>query len=179
MAKLTLASKAPVVAYSELIAARLTNAVKPGTIEIDFVEDKKASPATFEGNSNDVLKTIVESFPEAFKGGFDGCEKWSQFASEELVVKNFQKLSVSLDKLDAQLNLRTFLLGGTSYSPADIACWGSLRSNGMVGSIIKNRVYVNVSRWYTLLEQVPEFGSAHEFLTKAVQELKKASFHRQ
>ncbi|CUS24228.1 LAQU0S14e03070g1_1 [Lachancea quebecensis] len=175
MVKLIIASKAPVVAYSELIAARLVNSAKTDAIEIEFVEDKKASPATFGDSCDDVLKRIVQSYPEVFGHGFDNCEEWTKLASEELTVKNFQKLSVSLAKLDARLNFRTFILGGTAFSAADIACWGSLRSNGMVGSIIKNKVYVNVSRWYTLLEQIPEFGSAHEFLVKSLQELKKAS----
>ncbi|SCU82875.1 LAFA_0D00540g1_1 [Lachancea sp. 'fantastica'] len=175
MTKLIIASKAPVVAYSELIAARLVNAAKPSSIEIEFTEDKKAPAAVLEGASDGVLKKIVDSHPNVFEQSTDDAAEWIKFAGEELTVKNFAKLSVSLEKLDARLNLRTFISGGQSFSPADVACWGSLRSNGMVGSIIKNKVYINVSRWYTLLEQVPEFGTAHEFLTKSVQELKKSA----
>ncbi|SCU87975.1 LANO_0D00694g1_1 [Lachancea nothofagi CBS 11611] len=175
MTKLTIASKAPVVAYSELIAARLVNATKPSSVEFEFVEDKKAVPAVFEGSSEAVLERIVKQFPQVFADGFEGASEWAKFATGELTVKNFAKLSGSLEKLDAHLNLRTFILGGQSFSAADVICWGSLRSNGMVGSIIKNKVYVNVSRWYTLLEQMPAFGSAHEFLTKSVQEVKKSA----
>ncbi|SCV04726.1 LAME_0H20758g1_1 [Lachancea meyersii CBS 8951] len=173
MTKLVIASKAPVVAYSELIAARLVNAADPSSVEIEFTEDKKSPAAAFEDNSESVLKRIVDRYPNAFGQSSENTSEWTKFAAEELTVKNFAKLSVSLEKLDAYLNLRTFISGAQSYSPSDIACWGSLRSNGMVGSIIKNKVYINVSRWYTLLEQVPEFGTAHEFLTKSVQELKK------
>lgn len=176
MYKLVINGKAPAVAYGELIAARVVNGVKEGSIAIEFVDDKKAAPAAFNGETSGVLSKIVSEFPDVFtEGSKEEIACWSKIASEDYVVKNFQKLSVSLEKLDAVLNLRTFVLGGLNYSAADIACWGALRSNGMVGSIIKNKVDVNVSRWYTLLEMDPAFGEAHEFLTKSMQDLKKAA----
>ncbi|SCU95564.1 LADA_0G16270g1_1 [Lachancea dasiensis] len=175
MTKLVIASKAPVVAYGELIAARRVNTATESSVDIEFVEDKKAAPATFDGASEAVFERLVKAYPQVLGRDFESSAEWVNFAANELTVKNFAKLSGSLEKLDAYLNFRTFISGTHSISSADIACWGSLRSNGMVGSIIKNKVYLNVSRWYTLLEQVPEFGGAHEFLTKSVQELKKSA----
>ncbi|QLG74619.1 hypothetical protein HG535_0G05020 [Zygotorulaspora mrakii] len=173
---LVINGKAPVVAYSEIIAARIVNGVNAGAIKIEFVDDKKASPAVFNDDSSEVFNKIIKDFPDAFSQGFnEEVSNWIKISREDLVIKNFQKLAQSLEKLDTALNLKTFVLGGLDYSPADIACWGALRSNGMVGSIIKNKVYVNVSRWYTLLELDPAFGGAHEFLSKSLQDLKKAS----
>ncbi|CCF60353.1 hypothetical protein KAFR_0J02890 [Kazachstania africana CBS 2517] len=171
-ATLVINGKAPVVAYDSLIAARLVNAARPDAIKIEFVDDKKSAPATFNGSSEGSFNKIVAAFPDAFRNA-NVASEWINVASEEFIVKNFQKLAQSLEKLDAYLNLRTFISGGLEYSAADIAAWGALRSNGMVGSIIKNKVYVNVSRWYSLLEMDPLFGTVHEFLTKSLQELKK------
>lgn len=174
--QLVIGAKAPAVAYAELIAARIVNDSKPNTIEISFVEDKKASPATFDGSVEDVFTKIVALSPTHFAvSDKEAVSHWIKLASEKLVVKNFQQLAQSLEILDAQLNLRSFVLGGLNYSAADVAVWGALRANGMVGSIIKNKVYINVSRWYTLMELEPTFGSAHEFLTKSLQELKKTA----
>lgn len=175
-ATLVINGKAPVVSYGELVAARIVNSVKPDSITIEFVDDKKAAPALFNGSDKESFKNIIAAYPEIFaEGSNEDVASWAKIASEEYVVKNFQKLSQSLEKLDAQLNLRTYVLGGLKYSGADVAVWGALRSNGMVGSIIKNKVHVNVSRWYNLMELDPLFSEAHEFLTKSLQELKKAS----
>lgn len=176
-ATLVINGKAPVVAYAELIAARVANSVAPGTVDVQFVDDKKLPAATFNGSAEGTFAAVSAgasslAVPAALSAA---SEHWAQVASSELVIKNFQKLSQSLELLDAQLNLRTFVLGGLQYSAADIACWGALRANGMCGSIIKNKVDVNVSRWYTLLELDPLFGGAHEQLTKALQDLKKAA----
>ncbi|KAL3231071.1 Glutamate--tRNA ligase, cytoplasmic [Nakaseomyces bracarensis] len=173
---LSINGKAPVVAYAELIASRLVNSAKPDSIATVFVDDKKEPAAALDGETGDVLAKIVQKFPEQFGSSDLSTEQaWIKLANEELVIKNFQKLSQSLEKLDAQLNLRTFIQGGLNFTVADVACWGALRSNGMVGSIIKNKVYVNVSRWYLLLELNPAFGQVHEFLTKSLQDLKKAA----
>ncbi|SJM87001.1 probable Glutamate--tRNA ligase, cytoplasmic [Zygosaccharomyces bailii] len=175
MPTLVINGKAPVVAYAELIAARIVNENCKDAITIEFVDQKGAAPAVFNGSSEDTFTAIISENPEVFGKLTEGVADWIKVAREQLVVKNFQQLSHSLEKLESVLNIRTFLLGGLTFSPADIACWGALRSNGMVGSIIKNKVYVNVSRWYTLLELKSAFGEAHEYLTKSMQGLKKAS----
>ena len=175
-ATLVINGKAPVVAYADLIAARIANNAKPESVKVEFVDDKKAAPSTFNGSTVNTFQAIVDAFPQVFiDSNKEATAKWIKIANEELVIKNFQKLSQSLEHLDTQLNLRTFILGGLHYTAADVACWGALRSNGMVGSIIKNKVDVNVSRWYTLFELDPLFHEAHESLTKSLQELKKAA----
>ncbi|QEU58771.1 Gus1 [Kluyveromyces lactis] len=175
-ASLVIGAKAPVVAYPELIAARKVNASKgDNTIEISFVEDKKAAAASFNGETENVLTKLSAAYPDILKDNSGSSAEWIEFGSKQLVIKNFQQLAESLAKLDAHLNLRTYILNTLEPSLADIVVWGYLRSNGMVGSIIKNKVYINVSRWYSTLELIPEFGQAHEFLTKSLQELKKAS----
>lgn len=176
-ATLVINGKAPVVSYASLIAARIINDHKPDSVTIEFVDDKKAAPVVFNDDATDAFNRLIAAFPLVFGESVDGeiVTPWVKTAEEECVVKNFQKLSQTLEKLDQQLNLRTFILGGLKYSVADIAVWGALRSNGMVGSIIKNKVDVNVSRWYTLLELDPIFGGSHEFLTKSLQEAKKAA----
>lgn len=163
------------VAYSELIAARLVNANEPNSISIQVVENGKTMPSTFAGESKRMLNRIVTSFPSSLGSITDDANEWIRFAEEELIVKNFQQLSNSLSKLEMHLNLRTYALDTTNPSVADIALWGALRSNGMVGSIIKNKMYVNVSRWYTMLEMNTSFGEAHNFLIKSLQNLKKGS----
>lgn len=176
MANLVINGKAQVVAYAELIAARIVNAAHKDAIAVEFVDEKNAAPAVFNGSHEDTFSKIVTAYPEIFgQNSSEEVSHWIKVAREQLVVKNFQQLSQSLENLDAVLNLRTFILGGLKFSAADIVSWGALRSNGMVGSIIKNRVYVNVSRWYTLLELNPSFGGAHEYLTKSMQGIKKAA----
>ncbi|CAD6624030.1 CIC_collapsed_G0018290.mRNA.1.CDS.1 [Saccharomyces cerevisiae] len=171
---LTINGKAPIVAYAELIAARIVNALAPNSIAIKLVDDKKAPAAKLDDATEDVFNKITSKFAAIFDNGDkEQVAKWVNLAQKELVIKNFAKLSQSLETLDSQLNLRTFILGGLKYSAADVACWGALRSNGMCGSIIKNKVDVNVSRWYTLLEMDPIFGEAHDFLSKSLLELKK------
>nr|2HRA_A Chain A, Glutamyl-tRNA synthetase, cytoplasmic [Saccharomyces cerevisiae]2HRA_B Chain B, Glutamyl-tRNA synthetase, cytoplasmic [Saccharomyces cerevisiae] len=173
---LTINGKAPIVAYAELIAARIVNALAPNSIAIKLVDDKKAPAAKLDDATEDVFNKITSKFAAIFDNGDkEQVAKWVNLAQKELVIKNFAKLSQSLETLDSQLNLRTFILGGLKYSAADVACWGALRSNGMCGSIIKNKVDVNVSRWYTLLEMDPIFGEAHDFLSKSLLELKKSA----
>ncbi|AGO13399.1 AaceriAFR264Wp [[Ashbya] aceris (nom. inval.)] len=171
---LIIGAKAPAVAYAELIAARAVNEAKQDAVAIQFTEDKEAVAASFDGAVQNVLEKMVEAYPEVLGSVPEEAAQWIAFARTELVVKDFKKLSGSLEKLDARLNLRTFVLGGLQPTVADIAVWGALRSNGPVGSIIKNKVYVNVSRWYTTLELIPAFGGAHEYLTKSLKELKAA-----
>ena len=124
---LTINGKAPIVAYAELIAARIVNALAPNSIAIVFVDDKKAPAAILDDATEDVFSKITGKFAAIFDNGDkEQLAKWVDLAQKELVVKNFAKLSQSLEALDSQLNLRTFILGGLKYSAADVACWGCL-----------------------------------------------------
>ncbi|CAI4446533.1 ADM_collapsed_G0018090.mRNA.1.CDS.1 [Saccharomyces cerevisiae] len=127
---LTINGKAPIVAYAELIAARIVNALAPNSIAIKLVDDKKAPAAKLDDATEDVFNKITSKFAAIFDNGDkEQVAKWVNLAQKELVIKNFAKLSQSLETLDSQLNLRTFILGGLKYSAADVACWGALRSN--------------------------------------------------
>ncbi|ODQ57702.1 hypothetical protein WICANDRAFT_65048 [Wickerhamomyces anomalus NRRL Y-366-8] len=175
---LTVAAKAPVVAYPALIAAAFVNSQTETAIKIDFVDEKavdKAAVKLTKGDEtfvdNQALEKLAADFPKVLLEG-DASKEWIKFAAEELTIKDFKKLSVSLEKLDAHLNYRSYIVG---YKPslADIAVWGYLRSNGVIGSVIKNTVYINVSRWYTHLESNKTFGGISELFTKSVAELRK------
>jgi len=175
---LTLAAKAPVVAYPALIAAFFVNEQNADAIKIAFVDEKaidKNAVKLTKGDEtfvdNQVLEKLAADFPKALLEG-DASKEWIKFGSEELTIKDFKKISVSLEKLDSHLNYRSFIVG---YKPslADIAVWGYLRSNGLIGSVIKNTVYINVSRWYQFLESDKKFSGSAEFLTKSVSELRK------
>lgn len=62
---LVINGKAPVVAYAELIAARLVNDSKSdASVTVEFVDDKKSAAATFDGKSDNALEAIVAKFPE-------------------------------------------------------------------------------------------------------------------
>lgn len=177
---LTVAAKAPAVAYSALTATALVNAASDAAVVISFVDDKAVDGASVILTKGDatfkdaqVLETLANDFPAVLAAAAQSAE-WVQFANAELSVKDFKKLAVSLEKLDAHLNLRSFIVG-YSLSVADVSVWGVLRANGMVGSIIKNTVYTNVTRWYQFLEQDKRFGGMVELMTKSVAELKKKS----
>ncbi|GMF05548.1 unnamed protein product [[Candida] boidinii] len=45
----------------------------------------------------------------------------------------------------------------------------------MMGSVIKNSVYINVTRWYQFFENDKRFSGMVELLNKSLAELKKAS----
>lgn len=175
---LTVAAKAPVVSYAALTAAAFVNSRSEGSVNVDFVDDKAVEGAAVvlkkgeeSFKDSEVLKQFSQVFPAALTAAAESAE-WIDFATSELSVKDFKKLSVSLEKLDAHLNFRSFIVG-YSVSVADIAVWGSLRANGVVGSIIKNTVYTNVTRWYQYLEQDKRFGGQVELMVKSVAELKK------
>lgn len=170
--KLEINGKAAVVGYSELIAASLVNSFEK-SIDISVTDDAKGPRVTWDGDSScDVLEAIVTSQKNAIAYS-DADKSWVAISRTQLIVKNFGELSKALELLDSQLSLRTYLCGGLNFTLADIACWGALRSNGMVGSIVKNKVYINVSRWYALLETREAFHGAHEYISKQLQELKK------
>lgn len=173
---LSVAAKAPVVAYGALIGAAFVNDLTDDAVKIDFVDEKAidgANAILSKGDEKfkDVLIQLGQAYP-AVLPNVEESKEWISFADSELTIKDFKKLAVSLEKLDAQLNFRSFITG---YKPsvADVAVWGALRSNGMVGSIIKNTVYINVSRWYLFLESDRKFHGIIELFTKATAELKK------
>lgn len=180
---LKIAGKAPFVDYALLSAAAFVNKSDVATVKLDFVDGKSISKdSTSElvkdgqsvgTTSAEILKFFASEFPTVVLGK-EASEEWINFSYEKLLNKNFGKLSADLEKLDSHLNLRTFFIG-YKISAADIAIWGALRSNPVMGSVIKNSVYINVTRWYQFLESDKRFGEMATLLTASLAELKKAA----
>lgn len=176
--ELLLAGKAQPIPYSVLIAGSLINQHKENSINIKFVEDKvvsKEQKASASLNNEifgteAILRKLSSEFPEVLIS----CpiiEEWVDY-STKLTTKNFKELSEILKKLESHLNFRSYIIG-YKISIADIAIWGALRSNPIVGSIIKNNVFINISRWYNFLNIKFQFAS--EVLQNSLNELKKAA----
>ncbi|CAG89749.1 DEHA2F23012p [Debaryomyces hansenii CBS767] len=182
---LTVAAKAPLVAYPSLIGVGFIDASDSEiSIPIEFVDEKTVDSTdagvklvTPEGktysNQLDILNYLAEKFPSIL-GEQAKSQEWVKFALDKLSNKNFKELAGDLEKLDAHLNFRSFVIG-YSYSLADVAIWGVLRANALMGSVIKNGVYTNVSRWYNLLAADKKFDGSVENMTKLVNELRKSA----
>lgn len=180
---LKVAGKAPFVDYALLTAAAFVNKSDVATVKVDFVDGKnisKDSTAEFAKDdkvlatkSVEILEALAAEFPSVLLAK-DESKEWIQFSYEKLLNKNFGQLSGDLEKLDQHLNLRTFFVG-YKITLADIALWGALRSNPVMGSVIKNSVYINVTRWYQFLESDKRFGEMATLLTTSLAALKKAA----
>ncbi|BCR90988.1 glutamate--tRNA ligase GUS1 [Aspergillus chevalieri] len=97
----------------------------------------------------------------------------SQLAS--FTVLDFKAVEPLLQKLDAYLMLRSFVVG-YALSTADIALWGALRGNRVAISAIKKGTLVNLTRWFRFLEELcPWASTALEGLTAAAKEKKGKS----
>lgn len=180
---LTIAAKAPLVAYTVLLASALVNADEPiSPIDLKFVDstqvessDSSSSailtgPATINGEY-DILKYLIDKFPKDIVAT-SATDEWVQFALNQLSIKDFKSLNPALEKLESHLNFRSFVVG-YSTTVADIAVWGILRANPVMGSVIKSGTFINVSRWYKFFEQHRCFGPAVEQMNKNVSELRK------
>ncbi|ODQ82122.1 hypothetical protein BABINDRAFT_33399 [Babjeviella inositovora NRRL Y-12698] len=184
MSTLQIAAKAPLVGYPALIAAAVVNSASTDApIKVDFVDDKvaaadqKSAPiklvtgGTTVYETTEALNVLADTYPAALLER-EASQTWVKFAFEELSVKDFKKLSVSLEKLDAHLNFRSFVLGN-QITLADVAVWGVLRANAVMGSVIKNSVYINVTRWYSFVESDKRFGTVVELMAASLAELRK------
>lgn len=180
---LTIAAKAPFVAYPTLIAVGFVNdSDNEISIPVEFVDEKSTDGkdaaiklTTPEGETYysqlDALNYLSSKFPEILPS--QNAQEWVKFGLEKLANKNFKEVVSELDKLDAHLNFRSFFIG-YNYSLADIAVWGALRANTLMGSVLKNEVCINVSRWYKLLAADKKFEGIVEHATKSIAELRKS-----
>lgn len=183
---LSVAGKAQNIPYPILIAVNFINSSSIDvSIPIEFVDDKVVDAESKSSiklvtpggetfidqlDGLDYLaQTLPELLPERSKS-----QEWIKFALDKLYIKNFKELSVDLEKLDHHLNFRSFVVG-YQYSLADIAIWGVLRANALMGSVIKNGVYANISRWYNLLAEDKRFEGSVELMSKSLVELRKAA----
>ncbi|ODV94262.1 hypothetical protein PACTADRAFT_35068 [Pachysolen tannophilus NRRL Y-2460] len=173
---LVLAAKAPIVAYASLIAAAFINTEKSDTsINVSFVDEKAPEVKLSQGDkviatdNNSVFNHLVG----LSKISTDNLSEWIEFSSK-LTTKDFKLLSVELEKLDSHLNFRSFIVGH-KVSASDIAVWGVLRANPVMGSVIKSSAYINVSRWYLFLDSDKRFGGMVELMNKSIVEIRKAA----
>lgn len=182
---LTIAGKAPAVDYALMSAAAFINTSSDGNIKLNFLDSKTISKEistsaqllkgdeSISTNSIEILNYLATEFSNVILAKKDS-EEWINFSYEKLLVKDFKKLAIDLEKLDAHLNLRSFIVGYKA-SAADIAVWGALRANPVMGSVIKNSVYINVTRWYQFLESDKKFGEMATLLSTSLSEMKKIS----
>lgn len=180
---LKIAGKAPAVDYALLSASAFVNISNEGDIKLDFYDNKvisKEVPTSAQllkgsdsiaTDSIEILTYLATEFPNVLLG-LNESKEWIKFAYEKLIVKDFKKLSVDLEKLESHLNLRSFFIG-YKISVADIAIWGALRANPVMGSVIKNSLYINLTRWYQFLESDKRFGEMPTLLSASLSELKK------
>ncbi|CAK9442032.1 uncharacterized protein LODBEIA_P58210 [Lodderomyces beijingensis] len=185
--QLTVAGKAAAIPYPALIATFFVNASDIDTsIPVEFVDEKSAvSDATAAvklvtpGGETfvdqlDALDFLAQTFPDIITEKSKS-QPWVKFALEKLYNKNFKDLVGDLEKLDAHLNFRSYIVG-YQVTLADIAVWGVLRANPLMGSVLKNGVYPNISRWYNYLaESDKKFDKSVELMASSLNELKRAA----
>ncbi|RLV92503.1 Glutamate-tRNA ligase cytoplasmic [Spathaspora sp. JA1] len=177
---LSIAAKAQFLAYPVLIAVGLINDSND-SIPIEVLDVKQINDVSFKLvtptetfiEQDRALEFLSQQFPEILRNS-EVSSTWVKFAIDKLYVKNFKVLSADLEQLDAYLNFRSFI-SGYNYTIADYAIWGVLRANGLMGSILKNKVYPNVSRFYTFIGLDSRLESQVEFVTKSVNDLRKAA----
>ncbi|CAI8505421.1 unnamed protein product [Hanseniaspora opuntiae] len=138
---LTINAKSPVVKYNDLILARFINESSPNKIQITVIDDKAnkiQSQLELNGNvvsNNDVYPQLVEILND---GKLDS--SLYELCNSKLTLKKFDVLNSELEKINNHFDLRTYYDDGSSFSVNDICLWGILRSNGLMGSILKNKL---------------------------------------
>lgn len=83
---------------------------------------------------------------------------------------DFRSIEAHLRNIDKHLTLRTYLDGYT-LSPVDTKAWQTLRGNKAAMGFIRKNTLVNLSRWFTFVEQthpeIQEQVKAAEAASKA------------
>lgn len=175
MGNLTVAAKAVFLPYSALIVGEFLSSEMQDAPAVSYVDEttvdgKAAITLDAVSGEKEVLRALAQNTP-SLTGSVDSSDVWVQFALDKLANKNFKTLAADLEKLDAHLNFRSFLVGH-GVSLADIAVWGVLRANAVMGSVLKNEVYVNISRWYAFFLSDERFDVADK-TTRAVTNMRK------
>ncbi|GEQ67173.1 hypothetical protein JCM33374_g836 [Metschnikowia sp. JCM 33374] len=183
MPTLTVAAKAPFIAYSSIIASEFVKAESDASLAVEFVDEKTAHASSdvsvaftiddkVTAGEPDVLQVLASLAP-SLSATAKSSATWVQFALDKLANKNFKALAAELEILEAHLNFRSFILGH-EISLADIAVWGVLRSNGVMVSLLKNETYINVSRWYNFIAIDSKFDVV-EKTTKSINDMRKSA----
>ncbi len=98
------------------------------------------------------MRALDAKFPEKNLIGkhSSDVEEWITFAVSKL-DGDFKKVSPALEELEDHLALRSFIVGH-EITAADIAVWGTLKGNNAAMGSIKKSTYVNVGRWFRMIE---------------------------
>ncbi|GMG15026.1 unnamed protein product [Aspergillus oryzae var. brunneus] len=166
--QLTLATKASQASLLPvLLVATSINEARPSPVINITYEDK----AVLEQGDKAVVQFT----------GVSGTPVFGTVNAIQELLKDFpflnskdQKLALDplLQRLNTHLLLRSFIVG-YSLSTADIALWGALRGNRVGISAIRKGALVNLTRWFTFLEDLcPWATSALEALNAAAKDKK-------
>ncbi|CAD0092133.1 unnamed protein product [Aureobasidium vineae] len=78
--------------------------------------------------------------------------EWQKRA-EAFKPLNLKQIEGPIAELDAHLTLRTYIVG-YSVTDADLDVWKAIRGNRIAhSSVIKQGLYINVSRWFNFIEE--------------------------
>ncbi|KAL2825945.1 tRNA synthetases class I, catalytic domain-containing protein [Aspergillus cavernicola] len=93
---------------------------------------------------------------------------------DSLTSFDFKAVDPKLQKINNHLILRSFAVG-YALSTADIALWGALRGNRVAIGAIRKGTLVNLTRWFTFLEELcPWAVAALDALNASAKEKKTA-----
>ncbi|KAI4193796.1 MAG: hypothetical protein LQ348_002774 [Seirophora lacunosa] len=177
MAALTVASKAnQAITLPVLLVAQYIKEADPNVkIDVEFKDvDVLGSPAKSELEfvstgkppvfaSSQVIRDLLQAFPFWQRQSEDLVYEWiartGGFASTD-----FKSVEGPLLELDSHLTLRSYVVGYT-VTPADFAVWGAIRGNKVAYAAVKKAAMLNVSRWFTFIEET------HSWIAPAVQAL--------
>lgn len=81
-------------------------------------------------------------------------KEW-QGRAEALKPLNLKQIEGPLGELDAHLTLRSYIVG-YSLTDADLAVWKTLRANRVAHAYIKQNLMVNLSRWFSFIEDTAQ-----------------------
>lgn len=92
----------------------------------------------------------------------------------ELGALDFKAIEPHLLKLDKHLILRSYI-DGYSLNDADTRIWIALRSNKVANAFLKRGTLVNVTRWFTYIEEThPEIQTEIKVADDEVKQKKAA-----
>ncbi|KAG9723291.1 hypothetical protein KCU59_g16236, partial [Aureobasidium melanogenum] len=78
--------------------------------------------------------------------------EWQKRA-EAFKPLNLKQIEGPIAELDAHLTLRSYIVG-YSATDADLDVWKAIRGNRIAhSSVIKQGLYINVSRWFNFIEE--------------------------
>lgn len=156
MPELVLAVKNPSPAYSAAVLASLSSPQKVTLKVVDEPEVSSGKSCSLDGKdlttaeAVDAVVALGAPAPQA---------SWKDIALNTLTKRNFKEVAPALEQIEKFLNFRSFF---DEYAPGstDAVIWGALRANGVVGAACKSGVYINLARWYKLMDALPKVGGA-------------------